>query len=222
MHATDIIKAVIEDIIAQPNASIADVVQLHLRDVSQDVRSVVNDAIHNALLKPNLGQGELFQLSVLETAQSTINRLHHSTQMKQPQRSKERNKRYVVGDKLNVTATLGLQPTKQHSTSCSYQFSRRTNRQDIIDVPDGTEVIYAGSMLVYDNEPSSKRMIFTIAKGTPVMLNGNMIELSDEIRVAGVVNHIDPDEEYNVRLKMNATKRADKAGLRARVISLRK
>lgn len=222
MHATDIIKAVIDDITLEPNRPIVDVVQSYLQNAEPEVRLIVNNAVNDALLRPAFGQGELFQLSVLENAQATINRLCIAKPTKHISHNKERNKRYSIGDTFNITATLGLQPVKKNSTSCQYQFSRRTNRAGIIDVLEGTEVAYAGSSLVYDDEPSSKRMIFIIKSGTHALLDGKKIMIHDDVHIAGVVNHIDPDEEYNVKLKSNASKRADKAALRARVLSSKK
>lgn len=136
--------------------------------------------------------------------------------------SNPRSKKYNVGDTHSTVATLGLQPTDpSRKATCGFQFSRKTARAGVMDLPEGTDVLYIGARDVYEGVSSSKRMICRVTAGARVILDGQETTLADDIEIAFVVNHIDADDPYNIQARENETKRAEKARIKeaARAVS---
>lgn len=123
-----------------------------------------------------------------------------------------RKKKYRHGDTYQLVATMGLQATKEDDNpDYPYQFSRKTGRPGAIDIPEGTDMTYIGAYPVYPDKPHTKRMIFKVAPGTPAFLDGEDIELDEEIKIAGVVNHIEYDDPYNVDKREKDAAKLEKA-----------
>ena len=91
------------------------------------------------------------------------------------------SKKYKVGDVFNLVAEMGLQPSG-NGADVPYKLSRKTGKDGGRTLAQGTPLTYVGARAVFKDKPSSKRMIFRLEDGT---------------EVAGVVNHIDPDDPYN-------------------------
>ena len=133
-----------------------------------------------------------------------------------------RGKRYTVGDTFTTVAIMGLKATDANrKPTCGFQFSRKTEKGGTMDLPAGTSVRYVGAKAVYDGQASTKRMMFRVAKGTTVTLDGASITLDNDIDIAGVVNHIDPEDPYNVAAVANEAKRAEKAALKAQAVAVK-
>lgn len=127
-------------------------------------------------------------------------------------------KKLMVGDRFNTVAKMGLLETDPgRNPVCKYQFSRKTGKTGTMDCLADTSVQYVGAKQVYGDAPSSKRLMFRIAAGTKVILNGAEVELESDIDVAGVMNHVDPNDAYNVQARANEAKKAAKEALRAAV-----
>lgn len=131
-----------------------------------------------------------------------------------------KTKKYTKGDLFKTVSTMSLQLTETNKkASCGYQFSRKTARQGVMDLPEGSDVRYVDSRLVYDDVASSKRMIFKVSAGTIVLIDGAQSALHNDIEVAGVVNHIDPDDPYNIKQRVADAKKIEKSKLRAAIAS---
>lgn len=109
---------------------------------------------------------------------------------------KGRQRKYNVGDRFQTVAGFGLQPTAAKDgkePSVSFQFSRKTGRENIRDLPANTDIIYLGSRTVIPDQ-GGKKMVFKVPAGT-LLLDGTKLE--NDVEVAGVPNHIDPEDGYN-------------------------
>lgn len=133
-----------------------------------------------------------------------------------------RGKRYTVGDTFKTVATMGLKATDStRKATVAYQFSRKTGKDGTMDLPAGTDVRYVGAKPVYEGQASTKRMMFRVAQGSTVILNGASVILDRDIDIAGVVNHIDPEDPYNVEAAKNDLKKAEKAALKAQAVAVK-
>lgn len=206
-------------------------------------RTCAMELFETAMVRPETGLGRTFQDAILEQAlrmahkrlgitQQQGARAQEPTQRVGEKRMEEHmsendsntntpsapkaSKRYNVGDSFATVATLGLKPTDAgRPASCGYQFSRKTGKEGVMDLPEGTEVTYVGAKAVYDSQPNSKRMLFKVAAGTRVILDGADTTLDQDILIAGVVNHIDPEDPYNIQARENEAKRQRKAQLKS-------
>ena len=211
-------------------ASIRDV-----RSVDDAVRRRAISLIREASIRPEVGLGESFQEPILERA-IRLAKERATSARKEKRMSDEstetlvsddtivsRNKRYTVGETFKTVGTMGLKPTETGKGAvCAFQFSRKTGKQGVMDLPSDTPVRYVGSKNVYDGVASSKRMIFRVAAGTVVLQDGVEIPLDHDVDVAGVVNHIDPDDPYNVAARANEAKRLERANLKAQAEAAKK
>lgn len=207
--------------------------------VPADVMRVVQDAFASALERPILGSGNSFHTSVIQTAIRVIEERQIGTLIKiggsraevpvTPAVSKSEaaptsergtggvtvSRRYIVGDEYQTVAVLGLKPTEPaRGATCPYQFSRHTARPGVIDLPAGTTVTYMSVGPVYPSQTSSKRMMFSVKAGTKCALDGVEMTLEADTVVAGVSNHIDPEDAYNVQLRENEAKKQTKRTIR--------
>ena len=120
---------------------------------------------------------------------------------------KGRSRKYTKGDLFETYADFGLQPTEAKNgkePSVAFQFSRKTGREGVQDLPAGSELRYMGSRQVIADH-GGKKMIFKIAAGT-TLADGTT--LPEDIEVAGVPNHIDPEDAYNVEAREKAAAKA--------------
>ncbi len=163
-------------------------------------------AFEKSLREPEVGCGANFQKSIVENALLKLSKQYTKVKNKMTDTKSapsadtivSKGKKYTVGDVFSTVAVLSLQPTDQgRKAKCAFQFSRKAGRTDIIDAPVGTSVKYIGVRAVYEGQASTKRMIFLISKGSTLKLNGNDHITDADIEVAGVVNHIDPEHDYN-------------------------
>jgi|15BtaG_2_1085339.scaffolds.fasta_scaffold01282_5 hypothetical protein len=124
-------------------------------------------------------------------------------------KAKTKKKKFNEGDTFNVVANLGLQPTNPDKGTqlISYQFSRKTLRDGIMDVPRQTSVVFTGYGEVYEGNAKSKRMIFKVSAGT-AMLDGEILD--SDVLVAGVDNHVDDTSEYNIQSQIASARREEK------------
>lgn len=129
-------------------------------------------------------------------------------------------KKYAVDEEFRLVATMGLRPTETgRDAACGYQLSRRTGKNGTMDLPEGTPVRYVGMKQVYPSQASSRRMMFRIASGTIYRLDGQELTLEGDIEVAGVVNHIDPSDPYNVQLRENEARKAERTAIRTAALA---
>lgn len=220
-----------------------DAVQRASAAASPEDRKGAIELVRRAAMRPETGMGKTFQESILRRAllsiksnrssgldphrpsgrsasgrpvDAGIERKNVMSENENTTGSNARSKKYNVGDTFNTVATMGLQVTDgNRKPTCGYQFSRKTGRDGTMDLPEGTAVRYVGARSVYDGQASSKRMIFKVTAGTRVILNGQDTTLDGDIEIAGVVNHIDADDPYNIQARENEAKRAEKAALKA-------
>lgn len=217
-----------------------DALQLASSMSSVQDRKRASEAFQKAALKPEMGRGSSFQESIFERALLSV-KMHQRidparkqafsvknqptmaskgrnsgmVENKNNSSSTSRTKKFNVGDTFKTVALMGLQPVDPNrKPTCDYQLSRKTGRDGVMDLPEGTEITYVDVGEVYEEQTSSKRLIFRVSAGTPVILDGQHKTLEADIEIAGVVNHIDPDDPYNVRARENEAKREEKARLR--------
>lgn len=206
--------------------------------VADSDRSAAQAALAQAMMEVSIGTGVSFHGAILDLALiiAGCNAEHGPADKKTNKRAarpakKERQMakgkkdatenapktgKYSIGDEFMTVATMGLQPTEtDKGPACGYQFSRRLERQGIMDLPEGTKVRYVKAGLVYDGQAASKRMFFRIEAGTPIIIDSETRSLETDILVAGVVNHIDPDDAYNVQARANAARKQERARLKA-------
>jgi hypothetical protein len=161
-------------------------------------RELAQSLFEHELVQAELGWGERFEIPVIEKALTAARLLEierHPSKHSRPAKQAS-DGAVVVGQTIETFTTLALQRLLPPTETCDYRFSRKVGRKDIMDVPSGTSLLYVGNKLLY-TLPSSKRMIFRIIQGTPCLLNGSLIELPKDLHVAGVNNHIDPNDPYN-------------------------
>lgn len=198
-----------------------------------EARRRAGELFQQALVRPEVGLGTSFQDRILERAIEfaqketkamavSIGRkeMTENTNEKKAAPSADtiasRGKRYMVGDMHRTVALMGLQPTDAtRNAACQYQFSRKTGRDGTMDLPADTEVRYVGAKAVYEGVAASKRMIFRVAKGSKAVLDGQEVILDSDIDIAGVPNHVDADDPYNIAARANEAKKAEKASLKA-------
>jgi len=212
-----------------------------------DERNAVQAVLMRAMMEVPIGSGEGFHGSIIDMAMSlagcnteqaldkgkkTDKRAVRTAKKEKQMATKDGKKdttdmskagKYSIGDEFTTVATMGLQPTEAgKGAACGYQFSRRVGRQGLMDLPEGTSVRYVKAGLVYDGQASSKRMFFRVTAGTPIMIDGVTQPLDADILVAGVVNHIDPENSYNVQARANAARKQERARLKAAAESAKK
>jgi hypothetical protein len=226
--------------VKRTSSSALEAIQEALSGSKPEIRQKVMELFQQALIRPEINMGDLFQESILEHAirQSQKERLISQRQMSikfQPDKVVKqgemvedmnnlsntiasRRKQYIVGDMFETVATLGLKETDNNRKAiCKYQFTRKIGKNGTMDLPASTPVRYVGVKTVYEGQANSRRMIFRITKGVKVFLDGNEITLDADIDVAGVDNHVDADNPYNVNAKANEIKRAKKEALRTHI-----
>lgn len=174
-------------------------IQVLFADSIVSVGTGLSHGFHSAIVENMLRALHLSKSTDQKTIKHNvrINSMMESKTIEKPEKV-ERKKKYEEGDKFEIVADLSLQSTKE-TAEFPYQFSRKTGRSGVIDLPEGTVVFYLGSMVVYANKPSSKRMIFKAPAGTVAILDGEEFILNEDCLIAGVVNHIDPRDQYNSR-----------------------
>ena len=70
-----------------------------------------------------------------------------------------------------------------------------------MDLPAGTELVNLGHREVFVGRPSTRKVIMLLHAGASVMLDGTLLSLDRDVEVAGVMNHIDPNDPYNTGRK---------------------
>lgn len=195
-----------------------------------EARSRAFSLFREASLRPELGQGEAFQASILERAlrrkitfdnsivqsKRNIERRNENMENEKSNLVASKTRKYVVSEKLATVATLGLKPVdRDKNPTCEYQFSRKTNVEGTFDLPADTSVIFMGNREVYAGQASSKRMIFKVPAGTKILSGGVESSLLSDIEVAGVQNHIDPNASYNDNARKAAAKKLAREALKA-------
>ena len=233
----DVLLGTLARIKIDPSLSVSDALIASCNELGHVHMHAAAVLIKEAMLRPELGRGVQFQDAIVERALHAT-QANRSRELVRSQRApavsgQKRNdamsdnvetkaaaaarvKKYNVGDTFNTVTTMGLQVTDANrKATCGYQFSRKTARDGTMDLPEGTPVRYLGARAVYEGQSSTKRMIFKVARGTPVFLNGTETVLDNDIEIAGVVNHVDADDPYNVQARENDAKRAEKARIKA-------
>ncbi len=206
MDAKAILEAAL-NILEENNAvSAIDAIVTASAKASDSERKNAMTAFEQSLREPEVGLGANFQQSIIENALLKLSRQYTKVKNKMTDVKStpsadtivSKGKKYTVGDVFSTVAALSLQPTDQgRKATCAFQFSRKVGRTDITDAPVGTSVKYIGVRAVYEGQASTKRMIFLISKGSTLKLNGNDHVIDADVEVAGVVNHIDPEHDYN-------------------------
>jgi len=210
MDADEILESALRAVKADRALSAIDAIVRVSSGASDAERKRAVDAFNVSLLKPETGLGKYFQQSLLEKAVSHLRLSKKNFEVKMVENKNEQStdtivskgKKYTVGETFSTVAALSLQPTDSgRKPACHYQFSRKVGRQGIVDVPANTQVKYVGVRAVYEGQASTKRMIFLIPKGSLLKRDGNDFNVDVDVEAAGVVNHIDPDHEYNKQSK---------------------
>jgi len=176
--------------------------------VSDAVRRKVNALFADAIVSVVPRAGTNFNTLILEHAlkasgskstntrkrnkKMTENAAHTTITQSVKSTKTSTKKKWTIGESYDTVSTMGLQLTEE-GANVPFQFSRKTGRAGVEDIPAGTSVTYVAAALVYDNRASSKRMVFTLPDGR---------------QVAGVSNHIDVEDPYNVQAKERADVRA--------------
>lgn len=219
--------------------SLNDALQISGKNVRDIDRKAALDCLTEASMKSEIGKFENFQSMIAKNAlliaknkafkkQAKIQKGEKKTMEIKGESANNDNKaviaagskakKYVKGDLFKTVSTMSLQLTEANKkASCGYQFSRKTARPGVMDLPEGSEVRYVDARLVYDGVASSKRMIFKVNAGTRVLIDGTSSVLQNDIEVAGVINHIDPDDPYNIKQRSADAKKAEKSKLRAAI-----
>lgn len=137
----------------------------------------------------------------------------NETEVETPAPAKAKKGKYNKGDVLQITSDMGLQPSGD-GANIPFKFSRKTGKGNI-DLAEGTDVTYDGNEPLFVDKPNTKRLIFVVAAGTQYTQDGEPGELDEDIKVGGVSNHVDPDDEYNLNRKRRAKEMAAKAKMKA-------
>jgi hypothetical protein len=207
MTAAMILHDALEGVRSRPSSPALEELQRAANGASPHDRREAMELFQQASKRAETGQGLRFQEAILERALRLAGVNPSVTPRPAPETKPlaasdtivSRGKKYIIGTTHATVATMGLQPTETHreQPSCSYQFSRKAGRSGIMDLPAGTSIVYVDVRPVYPSLPHSRRMVFRVPAGSAITIDGVATTLDHDIDVAGVANHIDPDDVYN-------------------------
>lgn len=240
MESLNILQRALGLVVAEPMQPALEALQQASLTAEGDDRRHAMLLFQEAASRTEPGSGIRFQQSILEHAirsaqreshgqgqrghaiSVTIKKGHMDENITSNDTIASRGKRYMVGESFKTVVTMGLKLTDpKRNPACAFQFSRKTGKAGTMDLPSGTEVRYVGTKVVYEKQPSSKRMMFRVTKGSSVTLDGMVVALDDDIDIAGVINHIDPSDPYNVAAVASEVKRLEKSTLKAQATAVK-
>lgn len=200
----------------------------------------LNERFKKASLMPRFGRGENFHRAVIETMIGTLSasalinvkvaknkreikislnnipliekpKPNQNIQAAMPQQT-IKSVKPIVGASYKLVAEMGLKEINS-AGNCQYQLSRKRFK---LTLPKATEVIFTGTSVVGDS--TAKKLIFLVKAGSPAIINDKNDVLSHDVVCSGVLNHIDPNDSYNLALDKTRQKRLAKAELKKRLI----